>query len=201
MRISIDVECPESIKQAAKVVLPVLFVTTAGLAFGGVPTTFTAGETLKASDLNTDFANLDGRLAPLEAPQGRLSYTNLTSFSLPQGTFVTVPYATKVYDDRSELDPATSAFTAKTAGDYEVCASIVAHQNVNGLELDLYVNGARTRSIAEGIASTYTMASGCTTLRLAASDKVDVRVFQNSPGTITMSDDPTWDWVTIDQRR
>jgi len=57
MLISISIRCPSWVSRAVKVATPILLIASAGVAFSA-PTTFTAGQTLKAADLNAAFANV-----------------------------------------------------------------------------------------------------------------------------------------------
>jgi len=70
MIISIQIECPTWMKTAAKVVAPLVLIGSAGAAFS-VPNTFSPGQTIKAADMNANFAALESEISALQtAVQG-----------------------------------------------------------------------------------------------------------------------------------
>jgi hypothetical protein len=196
----VDLELSKRMKRvAAAALVPALVLAGGAIAYANVPHTWNDKDVLMAAALNGNFADLDTRITPLEAARGKASYTDIAAFSVPPTTWTTVPYVTKLHDDRGEFDAASHAFTAKTAGDYEVCANLLASQNVINGELDVFRNGARERGIASSENSA--MMTGCYTIRLAAGDVIDVRVYQTGMTTILFANAPYWDWITIYERR
>src|SRR5579864_824712 len=78
MNVTIELACPRWLKVAAKIAVPLAMIGTTGMALAG-PTVFTAGETLKAADLNANFSDLDGRVTALEAaPTSLVSESDTT---------------------------------------------------------------------------------------------------------------------------
>lgn len=162
---------------------------------------------MTAADLNSAFTdvttvttNHEGRLTVLEEGRARVSIADLSpGFTIPTATFVTVPYATKSFDDRGEFDPATHAFKAKTAGDYLVCSSLALPTGVQALEIDLFVNGVRDRALSG--AQPGSSVGGCRLVRLAANDVLDVRAYMAYGAAIQVGSDPSWDWLTISEQR
>jgi hypothetical protein len=199
----VDLELSKRAKRiVATMLVPILVIAGGALAYAGVPHTWANGDKLDATDLNANFANLDGRLSPLAAARGKASYADIGSLSIAPTTFTTVPYTTKLYDDRGEFSATSHAFTASTAGDYEICASLAFQQSVTNGELDVFINGKRERAIAQGIiVASGTSLSGCRTVRVASGDVIDVRVYHSGATTIQPTTDDYWDWITIYERR
>jgi len=116
--------------------------------------------------------------------------SNITAFSAATNAFTKVLYSSVAYDDETELS--NSTFTPKIAGDYLICASLRVSA-ATFITLDIYKNGAREISIANGIGT----ASGCTILRVAAGAAVDVEVYQNQGSALAVAADANWQWLTI----
>jgi hypothetical protein len=115
-----------------------------------------------------------------------------SAFDITSPNFFKVLYTNEVYDDLGEFDPANSRFTASHAGDFEVCASLLAPANYQ-FELDLFVNGAREKAIGGGI----TAATGCRVVRLAAGGTVEIWMHSEQGANATISNDPYWNWLSI----
>jgi hypothetical protein len=63
----VDLEIsPRAKRIALRIGLPLLVLGVASAAFASVPVTFTAGSTLHAADLNSNFSALDARITALE---------------------------------------------------------------------------------------------------------------------------------------
>jgi hypothetical protein len=116
--------------------------------------------------------------------------SNIAAFTATTNAYTKVPYESVSYDDETEL--ANGTFTPKIAGDYFICASLRVPA-ATFITLDIYKNAARDTSIANGIGT----ASGCTIMRLAAGDAVDVRLFQNQGSNLAVTADANWQWLTI----
>jgi hypothetical protein len=112
---------------------------------------------------------------------GVFSVETIGAMSVPNATFTKIPYATEIFDDGGRFDVGTSTFTAATAGDYLFCAAADANPAGGDVELDLFKNGARDKAFVWGRGGI----TGCTVLRLAAADQVDVRIWHNGGGTVT----------------
>src|SRR5438045_510369 len=78
-----------------------------------------------------------------------ISADGISAVSIPPTTFTKIPYDHVVYDDRGELDTGNARFTAKQAGDYQICASVSFDSLVAG-EIDLFVDGTRERALGHG---------------------------------------------------
>ena len=128
---------------------------------------------------------------PVQVIPTALGLDAITTFAVPPQTFTKVPYTTELYDDGDEYDTSTNRFTAKAAGDYEVCATLYI-VNV-AFELDVFINDARERAFAYGT----TVAEGCHTVRLKAGDHVDVRVWHAEAASESVSNVPAWTALTI----
>ena len=88
----------------------------ASVAVAMVPHTFAAGQTLKASDLNENFTDLDDRLKTLESAKTDVTVFGTTGFASALGAFTRIPYTTVALDALGEWDSATGKFIAKEAG-------------------------------------------------------------------------------------
>jgi hypothetical protein len=124
------------------------------------------------------------------------SVGNTIGFTVPSSTFVTVPYASEIFDDHDRYNPATYRYAVELAGDYEVCASVFdnyASNNRIQLELDIVKAGARDKTIGlrEGAAS------GCSVTRAAAGDALEVQLYSLSTATMTLSPNASWNWLTV----
>ena len=129
----------------------------------------------------------------MQAKSASVYAGNISSFSLPNQTFVKVPYTNEVYYDEGEFDVGTNTFTAKAAGDYEVCASFDVRTTAYRSEIDIYKNGNREKGLYSGFAAT---GGHCRIIRLAANDQVSIYAYQASGSTQTVTVlDPLWDWL------
>lgn len=125
-----------------------------------------------------------------------IAMDNINAFSAPTGVLTKVAYAMPAYDDRGEYDLSQSRFTATHAGDYEVCAAIDAMSPSAEVALVIFKNGNQETALADGTAA----ARGCKTIRLAASDTLEVWVRQTSGGTVLFTANPYWHWLTIQEQ-
>jgi hypothetical protein len=214
VRIVIPAATSRWARRVALVGLPVVATLVAGVAIG-VPKTFSPGEKLTAAALNQNFSAVDASLAALDATgkdldgrvtdleqKTRISVQGYTGGgTIPSLTFTKIPYKTVEYDDLGEFDPATSTFTPKYAGDYQVCsAAFVSFGNVTNraFEVDLFVDGVRDNpsyAAPGATGGTATVGTGCDVVRLAAGAKLDVRVYQSSGSPATLMADGFWDYL------
>lgn len=118
-----------------------------------------------------------------------------TAFPSPSGSFVPVRYDTTSVNDGTLYNPATYQLKPTTGGDFEVCASLAFSFSQNTLEgeLDLFVNSTREKTMSNGVG----LMAGCRSVRVAANDAVDVRLFQNTSDTTVPTDISENDWLTI----
>lgn len=133
-----------------------------------------------------------------DAPAGptvvsAVSARGVSNFAVPDATLTKVQYNAEVYDDESEFDPTTNRFTAKVAGDYLVCAGLSVNATGYPYELDVYLNSARLRVLGIG----EDVARGCSVVRMAANDHLEIWMYQNTGNTINVTQDLVWDWLTI----
>lgn len=119
----------------------------------------------------------------------------ITGFSAPAQVFTKVPYSTEAFDANGEFDVGTNTFTAATAGDYLVCASLASFTTTDGDELDIYKNGVREKGLHFGQAAI----TGCRVLRLAHNDQIQIEYYR--PGAVTFSSDANWDYLTVSKLR
>ncbi len=147
--------------------------------------------TLKA-DLASKSEELEQRL---NAEQSYVAYDSVSPFEIPDGS-AAIPYKTKRTDTLNEY--VDNAFWPKSAGDYLVCASLIppASNQIRDFELDLFVNDSRGRAIAFS-AGTSSVATGCTVVRLAMGDKLEVRAHAPTAAIAVTTSDDNWDWLTI----
>jgi hypothetical protein len=115
-------------------------------------------------------------------------------FAAPHLAPTKVPYSSEIVDELGEFDPVTHRFTAAAAGDYYVCASLYKGEYRPFLTLAVLKNEGPSRWVFAFNAWT---PSGCTTVRLAAGDFIDVRVGQDSGGAYAFTADSRWSWLSI----
>jgi len=78
INVRIDLSSPRWLRRVLLLGVPVAAMAITSVAVG-VPKQFTAGETLKAADLNANFNDVDARLTTLE--QGQITVTEWTSYT------------------------------------------------------------------------------------------------------------------------
>jgi hypothetical protein len=183
------------------------------VVLAAVPNEFAPGDVLTAASLNENFADLDGRIdasaaetsaleqriaaleAAASAPRTRVELNAIAPFTVASGVYEPVPYTGLLHDDKDEFDPVSATFMPDDAGDYLVCAAFTMNNaNVAFTELYLYVNDTRGKAFA-GPYSDYAL--GCTTVRLAAGDELQVRVRQSSGSTLGVSTSDYWTGLSI----
>jgi hypothetical protein len=124
-----------------------------------------------------------------------VSIGNTMTFAVLNQTLTRVPYATKLFDDHGELDPAASRFQPSSAGDYLICASLYSGATIAiATELDVFKSGEREKGFAFG---TNPAIGGCRVLRLGAADTVEFDYSQSSGVTATIAPNPFWNWLTV----
>jgi hypothetical protein len=112
------------------------------------------------------------------------------SFTAPTGVATLVPYGAELYDDLDEFDTTTSKFHPKRAGDYLICAGAAGS---GPFRLDIYDQDIWVR----GFSGTTSTTTGCTVLRIAADDSIELRVSQTTGSVMTFTPD-FWGWLTIE---
>jgi hypothetical protein len=84
--IVVDVEPTRAQKRLVKIGIAALFLATASVALAGVPHTFTAGQTVKAMEMNDNFSSLDARLTAVEAIPVSLAASATNTGNVPPNT-------------------------------------------------------------------------------------------------------------------
>jgi hypothetical protein len=113
------------------------------------------------------------------------------------GTPTKIPYNAESFDTNGEFDVSTSTFTAKAAGDYLVCASVITFSQNENEELNIYKNGARTLALDFGHNGAL---SGCTVERLAVNDQIQAYITTiSAKGGI--GTDPVYDRFQVSKLR
>ncbi len=125
-----------------------------------------------------------------------MSSDGLDAFTAAQTTFTQVPYTGVIRDDLHQFDVGTHTFTAMTAGDYELCASLRTSNFATVVpdELDVYKNGTREKALQS--ASSRGTLGGCRALRLAAHDQLQLDFYSSATST-AITGDMYWDWLEL----
>jgi len=141
-----------------------------------------------ANDLGTDIVvapDPNWQWMSIERVTEVTAATTSAAFSSPSGQFVQVPYDTASINDGSLYDTTAHQLKAAAAGDFQVCASLAFDSATLEGEIDLFLNTTREKSISNGVG----IMSGCRSVRVAANDLIDVRVFQNTTSETIPTDD------------
>ena len=149
-----------------------------------------------ANDLGTDIVvapDPNWQWMSIERVTEVAAATTSAAFSSPSGQFVQVPYDTASINDGSLYDTTAHQLKAAAAGDFQVCASLAFDSATLEGEIDLFLNTTREKSISNGVG----IMSGCRSVRVAANDLIDVRVFQNTTSEPIPTDTINADWVDI----
>jgi parallel beta-helix repeat protein len=108
-----------------------------------------------------------------------------TPQSLNAATSTIIKFDTVVYDTKSEYNPTTGAFTAKSSGIFVVTASLMWNSSQvdgNVTQLSIYKNGtfhSRLSFDAAGAAGT-SMSQGTAVVKLNKGDYIDVRAYTSN---------------------
>ncbi|MBA3393401.1 MAG: hypothetical protein H0T89_12190 [Deltaproteobacteria bacterium] len=119
----VDLELSRRQKQLG---VGVIALALAGIsvAVAAVPTSFSAGQVLKASDLNANFASLDGRVAVFErrsAVVAKKNNTQMAAFNIPEPAI----FPLEELDANNEFDPLTGTFTPSSDGIYTATCTVL----------------------------------------------------------------------------
>ncbi|MES1186201.1 MAG: hypothetical protein ABUL60_20475 [Myxococcales bacterium] len=180
----------------------VLAVCVPALAVAAIelPHVFKAGDRVSANEMNENFEALRAKVVELEerldAEKSHVAYDSISPFEISDTGFTAIAYKTKRTDSLGEY--VGGKFGPKEAGDYLVCASLVPSASNLALdfELDVFVNDVRGSAIGNS-AGTLNVAAGCTVLRLADGDKIDVRAHSSSAAVPVTTSNDNFDWLTI----
>lgn len=122
----------------------------------------------------------------------RTSLANVVAFTAPQRTFTAIPYSQAIEDSALEFDATNHRFVMSGAATVQACASVASF--VPDFELDVFVNGTRTKAFA---ISKYGIAEGCRTFPVATGDVVDIRMYQSFVPSMSFAPNPYWSWLTM----
>jgi hypothetical protein len=143
--------------------------------------------------------NLYWNWLTVDEVRGIAAANDVTSFYAPSGAFTkvlygaSVPYGGSSAYGASYFDATNNQFVATQAMDANFCAALASFDV--DFEMELWKNGARERSFA---LAKHGAANGCRPLRLAANDRVDVRLYHAADHTQTIWANPYWNWLTVD---
>lgn len=150
--------------------------------------------------MNENFEALRAKVEELEqrldAEQSYVAYGEVSPFEISDTGFTTVLYKTKRTDSLGEY--LGNKFGPKAAGDYVVCASLVPTATNLALEfeLDVFINDVRGPAIGYSFGP-LNVAAGCTMIRLAMGDKLDIRAHSSSAAVPVTTSNDNFDWLTI----
>jgi len=121
------------------------------------------------------------------------SIGNTTSFSIPTSQFVTVPYASELYDDHDNFDPATHRYTVEASSDYEICTSLFVPNSTDPVELNLVRSGVRDKATSlRAVAS-----DGCRITRAHIGDTIEIQAYSLSATITSVDSNISWNWLTV----
>ncbi|MDP2275279.1 MAG: hypothetical protein Q8K32_31325 [Archangium sp.] len=131
--------------------------------------------------------------------------TRATAQTINSGVDTIFVFPTEVFDSLAEYDPATGRATISKAGYYRVEAAALFEQFAAAVgsvwQIALYKNGAivsqGARPVAETTLFSYRHVMLADTILLAASDIIDVRIFQNTGAARTTFPGATWNYLNI----
>jgi hypothetical protein len=157
---------------------------------------------LQAADVSLD-GRLDAVEAQLASTDPRAIVTHNATQSISSGSAAILAFNTEVEDSDTIHDTVTnnSRLTCKTAGFYTVTAYVQWAANATGQRfISLFVTGstqpvADRRGAVGGGAITEQIVTAH--LVLAVNDYVEVRVFQDSGGSLNVSANPRFSMVRI----
>ena len=159
------------------------------------PRTWMAGETVTAALMNTHLRdNLTAIVAanPLVVPAARV-YNNADQ-SIPNNSATALTFNSETFDTDTIHDTSTNTgrLTCKTAGIYEISASVAFAAHSTGTRaLYFYLNGATTiaqvrlRATPDG----RTMLNLNTQYSLSVNDYIELYAYQNSSGALSVNAD------------
>lgn len=135
-------------------------------------------------------------------------YRTAAGQSIPNNTATIVDFGTVDFDTHSRVTTGAAwKFTANASGIYAVSAAIIYSGSTGWADTEagyiaLYKNGSLIcyldRKDSYGSASSVLMMlNGQTTIQLAASDYIDIRVFQNSGASLALLNDDDFNYVDI----
>ncbi len=124
------------------------------------------------------------------------SATSSAGQSYSAGSYIKVLFPTEEYDESGNFVPgATSEFTAPSAGIYHFDAMIVTFGSTGSrYDLAFFVNNVQKKNVLGFLPGSYFTLDLSVDLKLAANDKVDLRIFGAAPGQLNPSS-PQWTWI------
>jgi hypothetical protein len=135
-------------------------------------------------------------------------YRTAAGQSIANNTVTIVDFGTADFDTHSCVTTGAAwKFTANDAGYYAVNAAILYSSTAGWADTEagyiaLYKNGSlvcylHRKDSYTSASAVFMMLSGMTTIQLAASDYVDVRVYQNSGAALALFNDDDFNYVDI----
>jgi C1q domain len=172
----VDFEIPMKVKKwAVRAGIPAVILTVAAVAYADTLHTWATGDTLNASDLNGNFANLQSQITTptfaTRTPSGFHAYlSQATSVST---TGLTIVFDHVDYDLASEYTAGTGTFTAQSAGIYVATCNL--YYTPNGTpqvyELGIQKNGG---SVISGATQSSTAAGDAGSIIVQAAGAVQL---------------------------
>lgn len=197
--------------------------TTGGntIISGSVMYYLTAGQTVSFSAYQDSGGNLDytnGRLyvrrvsgptAIAASETVAAEYSTAAGQSIPDAAETIVNFGTRSIDTHGSVSTGASwRFVAPTPGIFRVSAHVgfvdsAAWTAGEGIQLDLYKNGSRFRVLrwkeVEASGTLIVAANGSGLIRLSAGDYIDIRVYQNTGGALSLISSSDWNHVSIEK--
>lgn len=120
----VDLELSRRQKHLGIGAIIALALAGVSVAVASVPTSFSAGQVLKASDLNSNFASLDERVAVFERHSAVVAKKDSTQTVLPNISTVAI-FPLEELDANDEFDPLTGTFTPAADGIYTATCTLL----------------------------------------------------------------------------
>ena len=165
--------------------------------------TFTAGNTIIASQVNDNFDQLFTKVNELDGiGASRMRVTKNDAQSIPDSTPTIVEYDDEDFDNLGEYDVTNHRFTATEAGYYFISASLLSANITWGVgviwQMRLYKNGVAysngTRNEAD---ITYRQSQISDIVYLVANDFIDIRVYHNQGVDVNTYVGQTYNYFTV----
>ena len=129
------------------------------------------------------------------------SYGSSAGQSIPNNTNTTVVFATKNLDTHNGMNTSTGVYTIQVPGTYRVYSSVMHTNNATGARRLLIQQSGSNKAYVEALpnASTnFSQVASCV-IQAVAGDTLQVQVFQNSGGALSLITDATAVTFTIER--
>jgi hypothetical protein len=132
------------------------------------------------------------------------SYSTAAGPSISTSTQTIVNFGTSAFDSHSAVTTGASwKFTAPSPGKYRVSATVDfrTYNSASTVELAVFKNGSSYRVLqtVSGQATSSCTPSGSTLISLNAGDYIDIRAYQTSGGSKSLSTDGAYNHVSIER--